>query len=149
MLLVSTSSQKKLSLSLLVCQAEQFILRNWIRNSPGYETRNESIYETVSYLCSGPIHLFGGFGYETRIRNWKLCRAERCVCRAKRCDDVRKPSKPSDNALHDLILPSFAVKLSGYERCVERSAAAKHDASGNATTLSGSAPILWYLRAVA
>jgi hypothetical protein len=51
--------------------------------------------------------------------------------------------------LHDLVLPPFAVKLSGYERCVERSAAAKHDASGNATTLSGSAPILWYLRAVA
>ena len=39
--------------------------------------------------------------------------------------------------------------LSGYERCVERSAAAKHDASGNAMALSGSAPILWYLRAVA
>ena len=39
--------------------------------------------------------------------------------------------------------------LSGYERCVERSAAAKHDASGNAMALSGSAPILWYLRAAA
>ncbi len=131
------------------CEAEQFVTRNWIRNSPGNETRNESIYETVSFLCSGPIRCFGGFGYETQIRNWKLCRAERCVCRAKRCDDVKKPSKPSDNALHDLILPPFAVKLSGYERCVERSAAAKHDASGNATTLSGSARILWYLRAVA
>ena len=120
----------------------------------GYETPPETKLETKVFtklfrFCFLPNSLFWGFGYETRIRNWKLCRAERCVCRAKRCDDVRKPSKPSDNALHDLILPPFAVKLSGYERCVERSAAAKHDASGNATTLSGSARILWYLRAVA
>ena len=69
-----------------------------------------------------PIRCFGGFGYESRYESRNFCRAERCVCRAKRCDDVSKPSKPSDNALFDLVLPPFGVKLSGYERCVERSA---------------------------
>ena len=103
-------------------KAEQFVVRKSIRKSPRNESRNESIYESISFRGSSQFVVLGGFGYESRYESRNFCRAERCVCRAKRCDDVSKPSKPSDNAWFDLVLPPFGVKLSGYERCVERSA---------------------------
>jgi hypothetical protein len=50
-------------------KAEQFVTRNWIRNSPGNETRNEIIYETVSFLCLAQFVVLGisdtKLGYET------------------------------------------------------------------------------------
>jgi hypothetical protein len=46
-------------------EAEQFILR-WIRNSPGNETRNESIYETASFLFLAQFIFWGVSDYETR-----------------------------------------------------------------------------------
>jgi hypothetical protein len=50
-------------------KAEQFVTRNWIRNSPGNETRNEIIYETVPFLCLAQFVVLGisdtKLGYET------------------------------------------------------------------------------------
>ncbi len=50
-------------------QAKQFILRNWIRNSPGNETRNESTYGAASFLFPARFIFLGisdtKLGYET------------------------------------------------------------------------------------
>ena len=60
-------------------KAEQFVVRNSIRKSPGNESRNESIYESLSFRGSSQFVVLG-FGFtkvDTKVENF--CRAERCV----------------------------------------------------------------------
>ena len=63
-----------LRLSYTTTEAEQFVVRNSKRNSPGNETRNEGETKLVSFRCSWPIRCFGVLDYETRNETQTLPR---------------------------------------------------------------------------
>ena len=130
-------------------KAEQFVVRKSIRKSPRNESRNESIYESISFRGSSQFVVWG-------VSDTKVDTKVETFAALNVAFAAPNVAMTSVSLLSLLTMPCLTSSyLRSVSSCRAMSGvssdrpAAKHDASGNATALSGSAPSLWNLWAVA